>query len=389
MRKFIEWSLVFFFGWLAAWYFMPNDQEPNQQRLIAAQPPDEIVSLANDVNTDKLATISKPNDTSLQLLQNKQYYEFLQRYENLTNETDSYIYKKHFFRHINELIHIKRFSKALELTTAFIEYEYNDVAALELHAKLHILQKNYLAAIDTIYKAKSYAHEQNKIDQLTENIRSMTSEYSAKLKTHQDHLALLELYQHLINLEPDYSSHYVNLAETYLALDNTQDAKQVLSLIAYDQQASKQVERLITYIQQSPAIRLENTVPVKLLQSGSHFLAQALINQSDSITLMLDTGASLTVIKPETLANMGININTAEHYGWFNTAGGVVRAPIVRLDSLSIAGQEVLDIHVAVMDINSSNPIDGLLGMNYLKHFKFYIDQNASVLHLSSKATPN
>ncbi len=47
-----------------------------------------------------------------------------------------------------------------------------------------------------------------------------------------------------------------------------------------------------------------------------------------------------------------------------------------------MGGHIVENIEVGVMDVSHTGSIDGLLGMNFLKHFKFYIDQGDNEMHL-------
>jgi predicted aspartyl protease len=63
----------------------------------------------------------------------------------------------------------------------------------------------------------------------------------------------------------------------------------------------------------------------------------------------------------------------------------VVQAPIYILDSLTVGDWGVNQLEVGVLDLNGGPDINGLLGMNFLRHFQFFIDQNEALLHLSVK----
>jgi len=60
-----------------------------------------------------------------------------------------------------------------------------------------------------------------------------------------------------------------------------------------------------------------------------------------------------------------------------------VRAPIYILETLSVGDWSVQQLEIGVLDLGGQTGIDGLLGMNFLKHFRFFIDQNDSMLRLS------
>ncbi len=44
---------------------------------------------------------------------------------------------------------------------------------------------------------------------------------------------------------------------------------------------------------------------------------------------------------------------------------------------------QVSQLEIGVLELGGSSAIDGLLGMNFLRHFQFFIDQNEAMLRLS------
>jgi clan AA aspartic protease (TIGR02281 family) len=140
--------------------------------------------------------------------------------------------------------------------------------------------------------------------------------------------------------------------------------------------------------QQPEAAAAATTVAgIPLLRSGSHFLVEARLGQTQPARLLIDTGASLTMLTADTLKRRGIGAHATGKSGTFNTANGRVRAPIYRLDSLSVGDWQVSDLEVGVLELSDAR-IDGLLGMNFLRHFQFFIDQDAALLRLSVAAEP-
>jgi len=69
----------------------------------------------------------------------------------------------------------------------------------------------------------------------------------------------------------------------------------------------------------------------------------------------------------------------------FNTANGPVRASIYTLDSLSVGDWQVNNLEIGVLDLGSRPDMNGLLGMNFLSHFQFFIDQDKALLRLTAK----
>ncbi len=83
------------------------------------------------------------------------------------------------------------------------------------------------------------------------------------------------------------------------------------------------------------------------------------------------------------LEQRGIRYQDTGRTGVFNTANGLVRAPVYKLDALLVGDWQVSQLEIGVLDLGGSPAIDGLLGMNFLRHFQFFIDQNEALLRLS------
>jgi clan AA aspartic protease (TIGR02281 family) len=95
-----------------------------------------------------------------------------------------------------------------------------------------------------------------------------------------------------------------------------------------------------------------------------------------TVPLLLDTGADFTVLTMQVARD--IRLYALEHLPTqeFNTAGGTVRFPIARLQSLRVGTAEARDVEVAI-DIDGHMPM-GLLGMTFLRHFKVTVDHQRS-----------
>ena len=123
---------------------------------------------------------------------------------------------------------------------------------------------------------------------------------------------------------------------------------------------------------------------VKLTQQGQHFIVEAILNNQHTSHLMIDTGASLTVVSTAFYQQLlsTDNIKTKRKLN-INTAGGNQTAFSIIINEFWLAGRVVYDFEVVVMDLDSLDKADGLLGMNFLQHFKFEIDQKNALLFLT------
>nr|WP_269783420.1 retropepsin-like aspartic protease [Marinibactrum halimedae] len=126
----------------------------------------------------------------------------------------------------------------------------------------------------------------------------------------------------------------------------------------------------------------ERAVPLQ--QQGDHYVVGAVFDDGQRVNLILDTGASLSVISESSFNSLSGTlvtkfIRTVE----MNTAGGVVSAPVYEVEAFAVDEYAVKNMQFAVMSLENMASSDGLLGMNYLREFAFRIDQKNKHLVLA------
>ena len=174
-------------------------------------------------------------------------------------------------------------------------------------------------------------------------------------------------------------------------MGNFDNALQALNQVRYDPDLEGASQRLIGIIDKSRAAadlkksssrtrQIGLRVPLK--RYGRHFVVNCSIEGRCEISLLINTGASLTAVREAIVRSLGFNLGIVGLV-MLNTANGRVNAPLTRVKDFTIAGQTVRDMEIAIMSINTFSQTDGLLGMNYLRHFNFYIDQDQPALYLS------
>ncbi len=123
--------------------------------------------------------------------------------------------------------------------------------------------------------------------------------------------------------------------------------------------------------------RMENSPKeISVMRVGNHLFLDALLNGKINAKLMLDTGASFVLLSPEIARELGIDIKIAAPDIKTTLAdGSEVPAKLFRLDTVSIQGIEAKDIDAVVLFKDKPfEGFDGLLGMTFLKLFKFEIN---------------
>jgi clan AA aspartic protease (TIGR02281 family) len=395
LRKLTVGLLIFLagggLGWVAHNHWSTDQGQSAQSVLPAASQqikPDEIPVISTPVASDHA------EDMAI-LLQRNDFDRVMVRYESLqvqASDTAVADARVQILAHARQLIEARHFSLAEQLLQRFLVTAYRDVEARILLAVAYRGQLEFHAAIDQLYEAKGYAYRPAMLQRITARIRSMVAKLTQSLKRNDDQNALLALYQHLIQLEPDHAPYFMGLAAAQLALDDKEAARRSLLLVSQDPDVGAQAQAMLSAL----SIALAGTTQeaalwdpaaamggIPLHRSGNHFIVDARPARGRSIRLLIDTGASLTIFTPEVLEQPGIRYQDTGRTGIFNTANGSVEAPIVKLDSLVVGDWQVNNVEIGVLDLGSELGVDGLLGMNFLNHFQFFIDQNEDLLRLS------
>ena len=395
MRRFTVGLLIFMAGWGLGWYahhFWSADPGQFAQRVNPALP-----NTAPPENTAAVITpvVTGAGDGIEDLLARNAFDAALERYEALQARADDAAVadaKNRILSHARQLVAEGSFSLAEQLLQRFLVAAYRDVDARVLLAEVYHGQDNFLAAIDQLYEARGYAYQPDKMQRITVRIRSIVAELAQSLKRNDDQETLLVLYQHLTQLEPDHAPWFLGLAETQMSLADPEAARRSLVLVSQDPDVGMQAQAKLAELDLALAgmqdselqDAVADVVGIPLHRSGNHFIVDAIPANGRSMQLLIDTGASLTIFTPEVLEQHGIRYHETGRSDIFNTANGPVRAPVYKLDYLSVGGWQVHHLEIGVLDLGNGAGVDGLLGMNFLSHFQFFIDQNESLLRLSA-----
>ncbi|MGH7782922.1 MAG: retropepsin-like aspartic protease family protein, partial [Candidatus Binatia bacterium] len=121
-------------------------------------------------------------------------------------------------------------------------------------------------------------------------------------------------------------------------------------------------------------------VPVQF--AGRAAIVSAVLNRTLGAKLILDTGATSTVISRR-VANLLSMRPTGTAMG--QTVGGMITAPIARLASLKVGAAEIAELSVIVHDFARDARIDGLLGMDFLGQYHVGLDSQRHLLVLSPR----
>jgi clan AA aspartic protease (TIGR02281 family) len=120
-------------------------------------------------------------------------------------------------------------------------------------------------------------------------------------------------------------------------------------------------------------------------EDTQNIIVYATLNEKVSAKLILDTGASMVVLKKKIAEKLGIKLQEVKLDARLILADGrKVGAKYLVLDKVKAEGQEAEHIEAAVMleDTGNAPAGDGLLGMSFLKRFNFKVDHKNKKLIL-------
>ncbi|MFT7221474.1 MAG: clan AA aspartic protease (TIGR02281 family) [Candidatus Azotimanducaceae bacterium] len=238
-------------------------------------------------------------------------------------------------------------------------------------------------AIELIIEADLIAEGRVAVQRVSSQLDTTIESFVRALRENGQSSGIDELYQRLTLTMPERGIFYLKLAEHRVAQGNAERALGVLAQIENHRLYGQRARELIIEITREGKIPTDLAV-LPLTRAGDQFLIRAILDGDQALTLLIDTGASITVISPAILTRVGYGFDRGTAN--FSTANGVVEAPLVLINKLSLGDVVLEDLMVGAIPLDASgHSFDGLLGMNFLREFEFSLDQDSAVLRLQSR----
>ena len=99
-----------------------------------------------------------------------------------------------------------------------------------------------------------------------------------------------------------------------------------------------------------------------------------------NVFVALDTGASTTMIPTEVAVDLGYDLSNPNER--MMTANGIVLANRITVHKLTAIGETVENVDVVCHDLPEGSIIEGLLGLNFLRHFDVNISFSTGTIEL-------
>jgi len=317
------------------------------------------------------------------LLTNGRYEQAVELYSELyanLSETKSRKYRDAIVAFAESLATQGDHKAVLSLIGVYTNLFYKDIHALSLLAGSQHVLKRYPEEIDTLLLALNEAWLEDDIKELNTKLEYAIIAQDLIFVQRNDPDSAVEFYRSLLLVRPDSVELQLGLARAMIKAGAVDQAVVALSAMPETMGHAGQIERLLEIAKASRPVK---TTAIPMQRTGESYVVEATINEVETVRLLIDTGATLTIIRPDALRRAGVGSGQYEATRTLTTAGGRVSAPIYRISSISLGTEVASNIAVGSIDIPGLGSIDGLLGMDFLDQFSFSIDQGNQVILLT------
>ncbi|ARD44170.1 retropepsin-like aspartic protease [Colwellia sp. PAMC 21821] len=279
------------------------------------------------------------------------------------------------------LIKQKLYTDAENSISAYLAFQSDDSDFLYQQVDLYWQQQLPLMAIKLAYEVQYHVFNEVEKRNALNFARDLVQQQIDVLINNNHWLELRRLIEEATLFDPDNLNLQWFFVRAHYQLGEFDYARNAIEPLLTQPNYKIKAQALLAKIE--TALRKPQSIP--LSRQGEHFIVQANINNTFSVSLMLDTGASISLLSEPAFEALRQYSEVAYIKDVnLNTAGGVVTASIYQVAEFSIQGYSVSDFVFAVSPYISAGN-DGLLGMNFLKAFDFHIDQSNSFLILKNK----
>lgn len=288
----------------------------------------------------------------------------------------------YWFQATQTLIQQKLFTHAEDSINAYLAFQGDDTDFLYQQVDLYWQQQLPLLAIKHAYEVQYYLYNRAEVHKAVNVARGFVQQQVDVLIKNNHWLELRKLIEEVLLFDAESLKLQWVFAQAQYQLGEFEYARNTIEPLLNQPNYKIKARALLADIE--AALRKPQSIP--LSRQGEHFIVQALINDTINVSLMLDTGASISLLSESAFDELSqysevVYIKDLN----LNTAGGIVTASIYQVAEFAIQGYVVNDFIFAVSPSYANDHNDGLLGMNFLKAFDFHIDQNNGLLILKNK----
>jgi len=299
----------------------------------------------------------------------------------LEDQQRLYTLKSYWLSNTMQLLKNKHYLLAENAIDAFLAYAPDDLDFLLAVVKLRLAKQQILLAVKKAFNLEHHTFDLDLKQQSLDYAQTLVRDEIKRLFELALWVELAQFTEGVLAIVPNNAQAQWALAQAQFQLGDYLFARQSLNTLLDQPNYQVKTERLLKNIE----LALQRPVMVPLTRNGDHFIVEGVINNSFSVNLLIDTGASISLLSQSVFDQLVLQ-STVKYIDdiMLTTAGGQVASRIYQVDEFTLEGYRVKNLLFAVIPYkNQTN--DGLLGMNYLRLFDFHLDQSNNLLRLENK----
>ena len=269
-------------------------------------------------------------------------------------------------------------------------FELNTSAVFRLLAKAHIYyNQNYVNALENLYSSKQSADDIESLNSIQGEINGLISfirKTYFSLDPSINEAVFLRFMDTAYEKQPDYLPIILALIKHYRFVKDYTLAKNYIEAIPTIPNNQHVINLLTEQLTRAKNEGDALSTGIPMTKQGNHFVVSVSINQEIQLNLLLDTGATRTVVSSKTMRSMMlmsqdiINLDVFQHV---NTANGRSISHLFQAKELDVGGFKLKNPLILTANLVEDDNIHGLLGMDFLGQFQFRIDHQKNRLLLS------
>jgi clan AA aspartic protease (TIGR02281 family) len=322
------------------------------------------------------------------LLDRQAFDEAMNLYDEVesASEPASKSLRKILIKQLRSYLENNRNDALMALIDVYLSTHYDDTDVLLILAQYQWRQGYPEEAARVYQLAFTYAYHIAQIERINQAFNTLIKNTDSSLSQQERWLELINFYELLDSMSLLQALSRLKLGSLYQLMGDHDSARQVLSLLLEDPQWRSKAQALLDQIEPQEQEPARAVAGVPLVQLGSHYLVDAQLNEQSDVVLMIDTGASVTSLSQHAFSGLAdqrsfVLLGTR----MFNTANGVTRGKVYRAENFTIGDYTLQNVDIAVLEFEQNERVDGLLGMNVLRQFRFEIDQDQQQLLLQPR----
>lgn len=271
---------------------------------------------------------------------------------------------------------------------------YDDTDAWNQLGNVLMMLEDWQPALNAFLRSSALEYRPEELVRKLSALVQTSSYVRAALEKQGDEHAIHNMYQNLNRLHPNYPRFQLELALSFLRLQQPGQARVLLEALMYDSEWGALARQNLRKIDASIAAESQSTksqpdpgqdVVVPLTRLGDSFLVDVSIN-SRNIQLLLDTGASITALSQNAIK--ALKLRPTGNYIQLNTANGPRRAQLYQAGNIRIGNMVKQGFVIAEIDLAGS-AAQGLLGTDLLNQmdsrYSYIIDNRKNALIFRSR----